>query len=45
MREPEDIASAVAWRIKGGEGATGQVLVVDAGAALGAQKMTGRLSR
>jgi enoyl-[acyl-carrier-protein] reductase (NADH) len=33
---PEDIASAVAWLIEGADAVTGQVIVVDAGAALGA---------
>jgi len=33
---PEDIASAVAWLIEGGDVVTGQVLVVDAGFSLGA---------
>jgi 3-oxoacyl-[acyl-carrier protein] reductase len=33
---PEDIASAVVWLIEGADAVTGQVLVVDAGASLGA---------
>ena len=33
---PENIASAVAWLIEGADAVTGQVLVVDAGASLGA---------
>lgn len=33
---PEDVASAIVWLIKDAEAVTGQVLVVDAGAALGA---------
>lgn len=33
---PEDIASAVAWLIEGADAVTGQVLLVDAGASVGA---------
>ena len=33
---PEDIASAVVWLIEGADAVTGQVLVVDSGASLGA---------
>jgi 3-oxoacyl-[acyl-carrier protein] reductase len=33
---PEDVASAVVWLIEGGEAVTGQTLVVDSGASLGA---------
>ena len=34
--DPEDVASAVCWLIEGAGAVTGQVLVVDAGASLGA---------
>ena len=34
--DPEDIASAVCWLIEGAGAVTGQVLVVDFGASLGA---------
>ena len=33
---PEDIASAVVWLIEGANAVTGQVILVDAGAAIGA---------
>jgi 3-oxoacyl-[acyl-carrier protein] reductase len=34
--DPEDVASAVCWLIEGADAVTGQVLVVDSGASLGA---------
>jgi 3-oxoacyl-[acyl-carrier protein] reductase len=33
---PEDIAAAVVWLIEGADAVTGQVIMVDAGASLGA---------
>ncbi|RPI41166.1 MAG: SDR family oxidoreductase [Betaproteobacteria bacterium] len=39
--DPEDVASAIAWLIEGADAMTGQVLVVDAGAMLGAPPRRG----